>query len=336
MSFIIFFTTNYSHADITNLVKGIVVNDSTLNELTTTTTPNAFSYGISWLSQKSVGGGTVDAFLKIQNSTDLYSFSSSRKLYHTNFDSRVLLGHWPLTRWSHQYVFPEDQKRHDDYYREYPYMEYFRGFNHPLGCLENTPLRYGDIDSDTQNEIVLFLGNDIIVFSPESKKIIFAETLHLNDWMTLEQTAQHIRYKEPAVPVTVQYLSSVLADTANFEAGYRGYSKLYLGDFNNNGTPDIIVWRKLYTSRLVSDPIKGFSKLNDTFQHYEKLSETNATGEYLPQTTDEATIKNWLTSNSKQLTWQKGYPNLSECAGQEGQLIPEMHDPLLNDPEVLQ
>ena len=39
---------------------------------------------------------------------------------------------------------------------------------------------------------------------------------------------------------------------------------------------------------------------------------------------------------SKVQQWQKGYPTLSEYPGEEGQPIPEMHDPLLNDPEVLQ
>jgi hypothetical protein len=49
----------------------------------------------------------------------------------------------------------------------------------------------------------------------------------------------------------------------------------------------------------------------------------------------EQPVKGWLTSNN--LTWwKKGYPSKSECAGQEGQFIPEMHDPLLNDPEVMQ
>jgi hypothetical protein len=36
------------------------------------------------------------------------------------------------------------------------------------------------------------------------------------------------------------------------------------------------------------------------------------------------------------LTWSKGYPSKSECAVEEEQLIPETHDTLLNDPEVLQ
>lgn len=86
------------HADITNLVKGVSVNDDTLTELPTTTTPNAFAYGISWLSQRSVNGGTVDAFIKVDDSTNLYSISSELNIYLTNFDTRAYLGHWLITR----------------------------------------------------------------------------------------------------------------------------------------------------------------------------------------------------------------------------------------------
>ena len=44
-------------------------------------------------------------------------------------------------------------------------------------------------------------------------------------------------------------------------------------------------------------------------------------------------VNGWLAA--KQLSWQQGFPSRSECPGQEGQLIPELHDPLLNDPDVL-
>jgi len=57
-------------------------------------------------------------------------------------------------------------------------------------------------------------------------------------------------------------------------------------------------------------------------------------GQHKKQEVDEATMQNWLST--QQLTWQKGYPSKSESTGEENQLIPEMHDPLLNDPDLLQ
>jgi hypothetical protein len=90
------------------------------------------------------------------------------------------------------------------------------------------------------------------------------------------------------------------------------------------------VWRKLYLSKLLSEPVAGFDKVSDTYYHYER----KVTGEYeLKTDTAPETIQGWLTAKNQ--TWQSGFPSKSECAGQEGQLIPEMHDPLLNDPDVL-
>jgi len=121
--------------------------------------------------------------------------------------------------------------------------------------------------------------------------------------------------------------------------GMRSYSKLYVNDFENDGHEDILVWRKVYVSNNKANLQKGFSLIRDEYVHYERdltaqgSSEAGVTGEYLPQETDSATIQGWLATKNQ--TWQSGFPSKSECAGQDGQLIPEMHDPLLNDPDVL-
>jgi len=105
---------------------------------------------------------------------------------------------------------------------------------------------------------------------------------------------------------------------------------MYVGDYDNNGSLDIVKWQKIYRSNKKTESPAWVQILNE-FTHYIR----DETGEYIPQEdTTEQTIQGWLTSNN--LTWQKGFPSKSECAGQEGQLIPEMHDPLLNDPDVLQ
>jgi hypothetical protein len=122
--------------------------------------------------------------------------------------------------------------------------------------------------------------------------------------------------------------------------GIRGYAKIYFGDFDNDSNPDVLVWRKAYKSRSKKDEVVGFEALRQEWSHFERdlkvqeESEQGITGEYLPQQTDEATIRKWLSEN--ELTWKKGYPSASECEGEDGQLILEMHDPLLNDPEVLE
>ncbi|WLD58842.1 hypothetical protein NFC81_03360 [Salinispirillum sp. LH 10-3-1] len=106
--------------------------------------------------------------------------------------------------------------------------------------------------------------------------------------------------------------------------------KMYMGDFDENGLPDILMWGKVYHSRMSDDPIKGFELVGQNWLHYSKTP----AGVYDIQDTDAETIRDWLSV--KNLTWSQGYPRYSECEGEEGQLVPEWHDPLLNDPDVLQ
>ena len=79
---------------------------------------------------------------------------------------------------------------------------------------------------------------------------------------------------------------------------------------------------------MIRETKKGFAKKDELLVHYALVD-----GEYKKQSTSATTIKGWLAA--RQLTWQKGFPSKSECPGAEGKLIPELHDPLLNDLDVL-
>lgn len=248
------------------------------------------------------------------------------------YDLEASVNGWPLTRWTHEYIEPELAARYEDNDIDYFQQPLFvpRG---SLACLVDSPLRYGDINENGQNELVLFLSNALIVFSPAQNGVIFMSGLDVTDWVSATITAA--RYEDEygeyqAKDTDPQYVSSTYDGYRKPRLpGYRGYAKLYLGDFDDNGQHDILVWRKLYESNLLNDPIPGFTKISDTWLHYSLVD-----GEYQPVETDEATIQGWLSAND--LTWSQGYPRYSECEGEEGQLIPEMHDPLLNDPDVLQ
>ena len=239
---------------------------------------------------------------------------------------------WPITRLNSEYIPTEIIKRYEDFHYDYP-TEYAAKYVRGLGCFQDTPLRFGDINNDGTDEVVLFLANDIVLFSPDKERIVFSEQLSIDDWLSLEDTAEEPENKSLPAPPSYQYLSSMLMDAREYQPGYRGYSKLYFGDFDEDGNADILVWRKFYESYEQGSKTKGFKKLHDNFQHYERQSGADSSGEFNVQLTDVADIQQWLTAS--QLTWSKGYPSKSECAGKEGQLIPEMHDPLLNDPDVL-
>ncbi|WP_229815830.1 hypothetical protein, partial [Bacterioplanes sanyensis] len=108
---------------------------------------------------------------------------------------------------------------------------------------------------------------------------------------------------------------------------------------DKDGNPDLVKWQKAFVSNNKTESI-AWNKVRNSLTHYErdlttqKRLENGMTGEYLPQITLDVVIEGWLREN--ELIWQQGFPSFSECPGEEGKLIPEMHDPLLNDPDVLQ
>lgn len=274
-----------------------------------------------------------DALLKFTE--DEYYYLSSNNIYKYKF-SLNNIGHWPLTLWPHESIEKEVLDRFELVNRSYK-SRFSLHSDTPLGCLNTAPLRYGDIEDDNKNELVLFIGNDLMVFSPEYQKTVFGVKLRIDDWFDEAETARYFELNtyEAGRAVKPQYQSATNVDYTESIPGHRGYGKLYTGDFNQNGKSDIVVWRKLYLSNMTDNPQKGFTKVKDNFYHFERdLTTQTLTGEYLLQETTADQIQAWLTTNN--LTWQKGYPSTSECPGQESQLIPEMHDPLLNDPEVLQ
>lgn len=259
----------------------------------------------------------------------LYSTLALRTFDRDASGSVQPLDHWSITRSPHDYLEPEVLSRYQVTGQERGDLIQYSG----IGCYNNSPLRYGDIDSNEQNELVLFLRDDMVIFSPASQRVIFSTTLAVDDWLTPEESEDYYLRYGGLSENSPQYQSGIAASAAgNWQGGrfpgYRGYTKLYFDDFDEDGTKDIIAWRKLYESRLQNEDTQGFKLIRETFLHYNLVD-----GEYLPQETDPVAIESWLTVN--ELTWSDGYPRLSECPGEEGELIAEMHDPLLNDPDVL-
>jgi len=286
---------------------------------------------------------SIIAYITLEDNETDFVLERDLLLAQINTTNKTISGPWALTRWPHLHYSPEKLSVYHEIAAnsDYPYGKpQYSPYAKVIGCLHKQPLRYGSLYTSEPNEIVLFLNRQLIVFSPQYQRIVFAEIFDNSDWLSAATTTKIVT--ENGKNEMAQFGSSLIADNAHnaIQPGMRTYSKLYIGDFNNNQLTDIIVWRKTYTTHLRDNPVAGFSLKRNDFQHYERNLTVQATlpegvtGEYLPQTTDETTVKGWLASNT--LTWQKGYPSLSECAGQEGQLIPEMHDSFLNDPEMLQ
>ncbi len=288
----------------------------------------------------SEGGPFIADGLVQSNKEDQY-YWLFRSLSISLFDTAASknLAAWPLTRWPylnrpelimhalHQVQPKIDWRKRIEYT---PHLLF-------AGCLNKIPLRYGDIDDNQDNELVLFLNGELVVFSPKYQRTVFSNFYQADDWFRDPDWK-----KEPLVSEVdgkfYQYQSEHMIYNGISTPAYRYYSKLFTGDIDEDGNPDIVLWEKTYASNEKGGT-KGFHLVSSNLKHFErdltaqKVTEAGVTGEYLPQITTSIVLENWLTSAN--LTWSKGFPSLSECAGEEGKLIPEMHDPLLNDPDVL-
>ena len=306
-----FLIVSSAHASLQDLTSGMTKSsDDWMNAVGFLYQKNYYPYAVV----KDLVKGKMYTY---RTGISIYDLETKKKKYGRN-----------LTFWTDHPIEPEVLKRYEQVRQAFSTLR--PGPSHPLGCLKNTPLRYGDIEDDGTNELVIFVGNELLVFSPDAKKVIFSLNVRVDDWMTEEETKAHFEYYPPGLDNAYipHYQSAANMDFSSELPGYRGYGKLYVGDYDKNGNADIIVWRKLYISRMRTEE-KGFKKVRDSLYHFEKTS----TGECKQQITTDVVIENWLRDN--ELTWQKGFPSFSECEGEEGQLIPEMHDPLLNDPDVL-
>lgn len=279
----------------------------------------------------------MKAFTNLGSGNIYYSLYSDMQIRKFDVATKQYLGHWPLSRWTYLIPPNEISKNITNYYKKINYRDavYYSSSDAAAGCLSNVPLRYGDIDTDTQSELVLFLNGELIVFSPERQRTVFAMFWQADDW---KRDSDKYNNKPSEDGPVFQFASAQLGVNGVIDKAMRSYSKLFIGDVDGDAHKDFVVWQKVYQSNT-ADEAPGFKLVRQSFTHYERDLSAQAklpagvTGEYLPQTTATATIQTWLADSNQ--TWLTGYPSISECAGQAGQRIPEMHDPLLNDPEVL-
>lgn len=297
-----------------------------------------------------------------------YSLNGYLSIQGANVTAQQYLGSWHLTRWPYQSVLSGERAAAGDYIEDYSskagqmnwsidnpanlkigdqvVMESYWSFidtDQEYGCLSSTPLRYGNIGNGDQSLVLTLQKGRFVVFSPILGKPVFEFNFVNADEL---RTDAQPRLSSATLPddefSMLEYIYKQLAgqapqwvaasggdqDVMRIYPAWRSFAKLYEGDVNGDGSHDLLVWRKLYSSLPNSDARNGFELTAQNFAAYKNSAEG-----YQIQEISLSVIQSWLAE--KNLTWQSGYPSKSECEGQEGQLIPEMHDPLLNDPDVL-
>ena len=332
--FIALFSSSAMSLELTN---GIGISTEIEDALWDTSIP----FAIARQGQRSLSENhSVIAF--IEQPSFIFSLSSNNYLVQTARADRKVTGNWLIDAFNDPNLEPEIVALYEEFDIT-PQARTYENLSPILGCYMQNPLRYGDVTGDGAMELAIYAQDEygalnVTIFSPAVKKIIFSGRIatydaRINDRLSLAEGEEEEASNPLAnAPTHGQYLSGIAEDNTRMIKGIRtaivGFSKIYISDIDGDENQDLIQWRKLYQSRENKDPIKGFEKIRDTYIHYKLVN-----GEYQKQSTEQDVIKGWL--EAKNLTWQKGYPSKSECPGQEGQLIPEMHDPLLNDPDVL-
>lgn len=276
---------------------------------------------------------SLAAYIASEDEGIYFSLYSNAKIGKWNIKegARDLLSLWSLSRWGHEYV---EQELKDTYQYGMEWSEILSEPNDLMGCMLRAPLRYGDITGDGKGELVVLLPSeysvDWSIFSTKLNKIIFSTKLNYTNSIPESEVPDYLAPDLQGNEYQYWLRTGVESDRpGQMGPATRAYGKLYLGDFNKDGAQNVILWRKLYQSRAKDDQIQGFKLVRQKFLHYQLKDDV-----FQPVDTDESLVKGWLQQAN--LTWQKGYPKNSECPEHEGELIQEMHDPLLNDPDVLQ
>lgn len=185
-----------------NVISGTGITPENEDSLRGTSLP----YAIARQGQRAANNEeVVQGFFELDN--NIYSVSSEPSLVQTKKEGRVLLGNWRLTPWQNTvrmlgegvswqvrpYLTAESGRGYQaiedpkimalDSPTEYKLSPFIQ----TTGCLASQPLRFGDIDGNGSSELVLFLDNDLIVFSPSLKKIIFAMPFSENDEINADE-----------------------------------------------------------------------------------------------------------------------------------------------------
>jgi len=327
------------------LKKGIGVTTDNFSQLVLISTELSVARSVHRL----IDAGFVHGFVTNYDESIIYSLSRGPALHAGSMETRAHLGSWSMTPYDQhlflggeyiasaelgsavrgeEFSFPDDPVK---IVRDRPVFYPFQissEYSSVVGCFQSSPLRYGDINGDGNREIVIFLGQKLIIFSTAKNEVIFSAHYHEVDELSEDDAEYLFPGALPGQPIFVADSGTDVLVRERLPA-WRSLSKLYFGSFSGEDSQDIVLWRKLFRSNRHGDDQSGFMKLGDRLVHY-----TMEGGRYRMKETPSLVARSWLTTNN--LTWQSGFPTYSECPGAEGELIPEMHDPLLNDPDVLQ
>lgn len=193
------------------------------------------------------------------------------------------------------------------------------------GCLTNFALQSSDLNLDGKSEVFFFGGSGefehrgegrnlqtiLKIYSGTTYQGVFSEELSYENFVGQRTYGVYVANQSV---INYQYISNSRLDknglpvSSTLEPAIRRYAKLYFLDVDENGLLDILIWRKILSSRKLTDRVRGYELLKYEYVRYEESS-----AGFRKKPMDQGAIKNLIDSFS--LSWEDGFPTESYCEG---------------------
>lgn len=190
------------------------------------------------------------------------------------------------------------------------------------GCINSKSVFTADINLDTDYEYFVLEGGGkqnsnfiqdkfiLSVFDGSSTELIAREEVLFTNLNKLTEIPKDgfFRYQ---VKNRVNQSDSTPAESR--------YAKFFFSDFDKDGLNNLIVWRKIFISRKVSDGVgDNFAYMNalDTFTLYEESHNGQA---WVKEEVSSQVAQEYLRLFN--MSWSDGYPNKNLCSGSEDEVI---------------
>ena len=205
---------------------------------------------------------------------------------------------------------------------------YSTGSVEAYGCLQGYPLVTLDINNDEEKEL-LFLGGGGALYLPDEEVSaythlsIFSGENFENNMLTIDIHEEKFLFNFDESGDVYQVVRDqvgqrlkggeydqqfVVGTEKNLRPGYRNFSKVFFGDFDEDGIYSLLVWNREYLSGLKSNVSDGFKLASEDFDIHHINGKKVVSSDF---SRDDA----MLVLDKYNLDWNKGFPNMNKCYG---------------------
>lgn len=187
---------------------------------------------VSIFESQNIERGDCLGWTNMGNGNDWNYITDEFAIYKFDISNEKYLGRFPLVRWPHEYIHPEIHDKALGVWGGRPYEPELALYDYQdSGSLAQNPLRYGDVDGNGSNEIVIITQEDLLFFSPELEKTIFMLRYNADEWLTPEASTEFYSWIKGGTREGLnlpqfqsEFYSMVTGSTASIDTALRGIS----------------------------------------------------------------------------------------------------------------